>query len=87
MHAPERGLFDLAYIQIAVQWIERDALDVIEAEGVHRVRAVGGNANDVGYGIAIDGSGNVTIAGYTLSNPFDGITNAGNNDIVVAKYV
>ncbi len=43
-------------------------------------RSLGGATGDYGYGIAVDSSGNVYIAGYTASQ------GAGGNDVLIAKY-
>ena len=55
---------------------------------------MGGTSSEVGYGIALDGSGNVHITGAFLSTTADfdpgvgtaNLSNAGNDDIFVAKY-
>ncbi|HEV7231808.1 MAG TPA: SBBP repeat-containing protein [Bacteroidia bacterium] len=53
-------------------------------------KIAGGSANDIGLGISLDGSGNAYICGYfassTMSFGTTSITNAGGNDIFVAKY-
>jgi hypothetical protein len=52
---------------------------------------IGGSNNDYGYSIAIDGSGNAYITGYTLSTNYDitagafQTTYAGNYDVFVTK--
>jgi Beta-propeller repeat len=53
-------------------------------------RRAGGTAEDVGNGIAVDGTGNIYVTGYYLSTNinFSGVllTNAGSAEIFVAKY-
>jgi hypothetical protein len=52
---------------------------------------IGGIGNDVGYGIAVDGSGNAYVTGYTESTDYDvtpgafQTTNGGNDDVFVTK--
>ncbi len=48
---------------------------------------LGGSSFDQGYGIAVDGSGNVLVTGFTNSTDFSGANNAyyGNGDAFVAK--
>ena len=52
---------------------------------------LGGNGDDAGYGIAIDGSGNAYITGYTYSSDFPTIPGAydtshnGNSDAFITK--
>ena len=43
-------------------------------------RTLGGVGSDVGYDIAVDGSGNVYVSGYTTSS------GAGSADVLIAKY-
>ncbi len=49
------------------------------------VKLLGSTGYDGANGIAVDGSGNIYIAGYT-SGSLDGETNSGNNDAFIAKY-
>jgi hypothetical protein len=52
---------------------------------------IGGNADDVGYAIAVDGSGYAYVTGYTLSTDYDvtpgafQTTNGGGRDVFVTK--
>jgi hypothetical protein len=52
---------------------------------------IGGNSNEVGYGIAVDGSGNAYVTGYTSSTDYDvtpgafQTTNGGGADVFVTK--
>jgi hypothetical protein len=52
---------------------------------------IGGSEHDVGYGIAVDGSGNAYVTGYTLSTNYDvtpgafQTTNGGGRDVFVTK--
>jgi hypothetical protein len=52
---------------------------------------IGGSNNDVGYGIAVDGSGNAYVTGYTNSTNYDvtpgafQTTNGGGADVFVTK--
>jgi hypothetical protein len=52
---------------------------------------IGGSEDDVGYGIAVDGSGNAYVTGYTSSTDYDvtpgafQTTNGGNADVFVTK--
>jgi hypothetical protein len=52
---------------------------------------IGGSGFDGGYGIAVDGSGNAYVTGYTNSNNYDvtvgafQTTNGGGNDVFVTK--
>lgn len=48
-------------------------------------RQMGSEFNDEAYGVAVNPDGNVFVTGYTYGN-LDGNTNAGENDIFVAKY-
>ncbi len=56
------------------------------AEATTPIRTVqfGTTANDVSYGVAVDMSGNIYLAGYTQGNL--GATNQGSADIFLAKY-
>ena len=46
---------------------------------------IGTSATERGHGIAVDGSGNVFVTGYTTGN-LDGQANAGGEDIFLVKY-
>jgi chitodextrinase len=46
---------------------------------------IGTSATERGHGIAVDGSGNVYVTGYTTGS-LDGQTNAGGEDIFLVKY-
>jgi hypothetical protein len=71
-----------------------NSLDVFLAkynsDGTHQwSRAFGGTSFDVAYDVAVDGSGNVVIAGYfwnTIDLGGGGLTSAGGTDIFVAKF-
>jgi parallel beta-helix repeat protein len=53
---------------------------------------LGGSANEYGFGIAVDGAGNIYVAGYTVSTNFPTTpgayqtANAGGNDAYVSKF-
>jgi hypothetical protein len=53
---------------------------------------LGGSANEYGFGIAVDGAGNIYVAGYTGSTNFPTTpgayqtANAGGNDAYIAKF-
>ena len=61
-------------------------------------KPIGGNNNELGYGVGLDGSGNIYVAGYSASNVAGfidgnnsiGLTNLNpfsvTNDIFIAKY-
>ncbi|HEY4156791.1 MAG TPA: SBBP repeat-containing protein, partial [Polyangiaceae bacterium] len=49
------------------------------------VRAFGSPVEDEAQGVAVDASGNVYAAGYTLGD-VDGHTSAGDHDVLVVKY-
>jgi len=46
---------------------------------------LGTSSNEIGYGIAVDSSGNIYVTGETYGN-LDGNTNAGGSEIFVTKY-
>jgi chitodextrinase len=46
---------------------------------------IGTSATERGHGIAVDGSGNIYVSGYTTGS-LDGQTNAGGEDIFLVKY-
>ena len=52
---------------------------------------LGGNSNDQGYGIAVDGSGNAYVTGFTVStdfptqSPFQASNAGGGGDVFVTK--
>jgi chitodextrinase len=46
---------------------------------------IGTSSTERGHGIAVDGSGNIYVSGYTTGN-LDGQTNAGGEDIFLVKY-
>ena len=48
-------------------------------------RQLARSSNDYAYGVAVDSSGNVYVAGGT-NGGLDGNTNAGNTDLFVVKY-
>ncbi len=48
-------------------------------------KLLGTTADDTGYGVAVDGSGNVYVTGST-GGGLDGNTSAGNDDIFLVKY-
>ena len=57
--------------------------------GAARSERFGGTSDDIAYGVALDGSGNVVIVGqFQNTVDFGGgaLTSAGDRDIFVAKY-
>jgi len=48
-------------------------------------RQLGTASSDVGYGVSVDGSGNVYVTGYTHSD-LDGNTSEGGEDMFLTKY-
>lgn len=50
-----------------------------------RAKQLGSAADDRGYAVALDASGNSFVAGYSAS-AFDGGASAGGNDLVLVKY-
>jgi hypothetical protein len=62
---------------------------ILNAQNFQLGKKGGGASSDYGYGMAIDNSGNVYVAGcYKLSSTFDNVnvTSAGDFDIFIAKY-
>ncbi|MDP6902744.1 MAG: SBBP repeat-containing protein, partial [Acidimicrobiales bacterium] len=59
------------------------------AAGAHQwTTTLGGTTSDVGYGVAVDGSGNVHVSGYfsgTVNFGAGNVTSAGNYDVFVTK--
>jgi len=57
----------------------------------HNPTYIGGSGDDEGYGIAVDGSGNAYVMGYTTSTNYDvtagafQTTNGGYSDVFVTK--
>ena len=49
-------------------------------------KTIGGTNLDIAQSIAVDSNSNSYIAGYSASNPFDGIASKGSNDAFIAKY-
>jgi len=57
-----------------------------DSSGVKQwTQLLGTIADDVGYGVAADSTGNIYVTGSTGGN-LDGIVNAGSNDIFLVKY-
>ena len=61
----------------------------LNSSGAHQwTTTLGGTSNDYGYGVAVDGSGNVHIAGYfqgTVDFGAGNVTAVGSNDAFVTK--
>jgi hypothetical protein len=50
------------------------------------LRQLGDSSTDLGSNIAADAEGYIYVTGTTYSDPFDGMTNAGNYDMFLTKY-
>lgn len=58
--------------------------DTARAQTVDWIRQLGTSADEINYGVSVDGMGNVFISGYTEGDL--GGTNAGGRDAFVSKY-
>ncbi|CAL1169840.1 unnamed protein product [Cladocopium goreaui] len=58
-----------------------------DSDGAHQWTILrGGSGDDFAYGLQVDASGNVFVAGFTASTDLDSQSNAGNTDVFVMKF-